>query len=95
MVHPQVDLFWNYFPFTMVFITPIRLFLNFIFFLPNLVSLPFSSFWNLAPEVMLLSSIWFMSLPLFIPHVVAFTMDDLTIVPETSLYVALMLHMAW
>ena len=95
MSHPVVDLFWNFFPFTMVFVTPVRLFLNTVFSIPVMFVLPLSVFWNLAPEILILSSLWFVSMPLFFPHYISFTMDDLTVVPETSLIVALMLHMAW
>ena len=58
--HPNVEIFWNYYPFTVLFITPIREVLNLltlelnriVFWLPQL-------FWNMVPEfgVVLLMSI--------------------------------------
>ena len=91
--HPSVEILWNYWPLTMVVWTPFRLVLNAIFFLPNILSAPVSAVWNIGPELLILSSLWLISFPLFVPHLVSGFMNvDVQI---TSVLLALMLHVAW
>ena len=93
--HPQVEVLWNYWPFTMVVITPFRLILNTIFFLPNIFSAPFSAFWDFFPEFLGLGGLWFISLPLFAPHLVSALMNDEQTTSRFNVLMALMLHVAW
>ena len=49
-LHPNVDLFWNFFPITWYIWTPFRVFLNIIFFIPQFFAWPFEIVWNFIPE---------------------------------------------
>ena len=79
--HPDVEVIWNYWPFTMIFITPIRVPLNALFFIINIFSAPVSAIWNLGPELLSLTTLWGMSFPLFVPHIVSATLDNSGSVP--------------
>ena len=49
-LHPNVDIFWNFWPITWYVWTPIRAFLNIIFFIPQFFVWPFEIIWNIIPE---------------------------------------------
>ena len=47
---PNVELVWNYWPFTIVFISPLRAVMNFVFFLPWVITVPLETIWNVPFE---------------------------------------------
>ena len=97
--HPDVELIWNYWPLSMVFITPIRVLLNAfpLFFVLNIFSAPVSATWNIGPEILLLITAWGLSFPLYIPHIISATLDNTGSEAERTvgILLALMLHIAW
>ena len=48
--HPNVDIIWNFFPLSLLVWNPIRMFLNFIFMVLYIPSLPIIIIWNIFPE---------------------------------------------
>ena len=50
ILHPTVKLFWDIFPMTLVFITPIRSVLNLLVLIPYIAFLPFQILINAIPE---------------------------------------------
>tara|TARA_B110000238_G_C15706468_1_gene260653 strand:- start:218 stop:442 length:225 start_codon:yes stop_codon:yes gene_type:complete len=56
--HPNVEFFWNLFPLTIPFITPVRWIFNSVFMLVYWIFIPFQIAWNLVPETLTLFSIY-------------------------------------
>ena len=57
-MHPQVEVFWNFFPFDLFWWWITKMFLNVIFFLFWIPSIPFYEAWNVIPYMCTLAA-WF------------------------------------
>ena len=55
---PQVEIFWNFFPFDLFWWWIVKMFLNVIFFLFWIPSIPFYEAWNVIPYMCTLAA-WF------------------------------------